>query len=192
MRLHRHQARRNSAPLIELRARRPRRPADVAVQSYIATASASETNLVRRYGSSKRIVLVDSLNDSYAAGCIFNSVLQQMIEDAIEVLPIQALTRSWPSSASRFRHRARRFFSRFDLQDRLPSRELSARKPESGITLVSNVMSPRGVLPDPPLCDRFQNEAMRGSSSTLGRQQREPEILRSRIVVVGMAGPQRN
>src|SRR6266851_3753867 len=65
---------------------------DVAVQSYVATASASDDQLPRvcRYGSSnKRIVLkyVDSLNDfPDTARRIFNSVLREMIEDAIEVI----------------------------------------------------------------------------------------------------------
>jgi hypothetical protein len=65
---------------------------DVAVQSYVATRSASDDQLSRvcRYGSSnKRIVseYVDSLNDfPDTARRIFNSVLKEMIEDAIEVI----------------------------------------------------------------------------------------------------------
>src|SRR3989442_679248 len=65
---------------------------DVAVQSYIATGSASDDQLPRvcRYGSSnKRIVLeyIDSLNDfPDTARRIFNSVRREMIEDAIEVI----------------------------------------------------------------------------------------------------------
>jgi len=65
---------------------------DVAVQSYVATGSGSDDQLPRvcGYGSSnKRIVLeyVDSLNDfSDTARRIFNSVLREMIEDAIDVM----------------------------------------------------------------------------------------------------------
>src|SRR5205823_14876445 len=64
---------------------------DVGVQSYVATGAASDDQLPRvcRYGSTnKRIVLeyVDSLNDfAHTAGRIFNIVLREMLEDAIEV-----------------------------------------------------------------------------------------------------------
>ena len=65
---------------------------DIAVQSYVATGSASDDQLPRvcGYGSSnERIVLeyVDSLNDfPDTATRIFYSVLREMIEDAIEVI----------------------------------------------------------------------------------------------------------
>src|SRR5438132_202955 len=65
---------------------------NVAVQSHIATSSASDDQLpcVCRHGSSdQRIVLeyVDSLNDfPDTARCISNSVLREMIDDAIEVI----------------------------------------------------------------------------------------------------------
>lgn len=65
---------------------------DVAVQSYVATGAASDDQLPRvcGYGSSdKRIVMeyVDSLNDfPDTARRIFNSVLREMLEDAIEVI----------------------------------------------------------------------------------------------------------
>lgn len=66
---------------------------DVAVQSYAATGAASNDQLPRTcgYGSAdNRIVMeyVDSLNDfPDTARRIFNSVLREMIEDAIEVIP---------------------------------------------------------------------------------------------------------
>jgi len=65
---------------------------DVAVQSYVATGSASDDQLPRVCGhgsSNERIVLeyIDSLNDfPDTARRIFNSVLREMIEDAIEVI----------------------------------------------------------------------------------------------------------
>src|SRR5512134_1393111 len=65
---------------------------DVAVQSYVATGSASDDQLPRvcGYGSAnKRIVLeyADSLNDfPDTARRVLNSVLREVIEDAIEVI----------------------------------------------------------------------------------------------------------
>jgi len=65
---------------------------DVAIQSYVATGSASDDQLPRvcGYGSSnERIVLeyIDSLNDfPDTSRRIFNSELRKMIEDAIEVI----------------------------------------------------------------------------------------------------------
>lgn len=67
-------------------------PFDVAVQRYVAVGPASDYQFPRVCGyesSDKRIVLeyVDSLNDfSDAARRIFNSVIREMIEDAIEVI----------------------------------------------------------------------------------------------------------
>ena len=65
---------------------------DVAIQSYVATGFASDDQLPRVCGhgsSNERIVLeyVDCLNDfPDTAKRIFNSALQEMIKDAIEVI----------------------------------------------------------------------------------------------------------
>lgn len=66
---------------------------DVAIQSYVTTGAASDDQLPRTcgYGSAdNRIVMeyVDSLNDfPDTARRIFNSVLLEMFEDTIEVIP---------------------------------------------------------------------------------------------------------